>query len=161
MPASPELLATYAPVAQVAVLYAVLYRNDPLRFLHRSREMDGLRTWTAVLQQLGILEGPVKAGREIKTDVIQALELVLPTALLSALSPLLFLPLLDAAFPFLLRFGTAPLFLLQFVPASYFLVLLQHNYLGPLPIHRHRTTLPLPRMSSMVRCLGRKEAERG
>jgi hypothetical protein len=123
------------------------------------KEKTGVKAWGEAFEQLGLVgHGGVKQPPDPRARKF-VLEMVLPTALLSTLCPELFLPVILSLVPALAGVQGPVLFLLQFIPASYFLAFLQRNYLGPLPIHRHRTTLPLPRMSSMVRCLREKEVE--
>jgi hypothetical protein len=153
-------IGLYTPLFQILVLYALLYRHELSRLAHPLKERAGMKAWADALEQVGLAR---QDEMEEQTYLIVArkylLETILPTALLAALCPELFQPAIVALVPPIARVQGPLLFLLQFVPASYFLALLQRNYLGPLPIHRHRTTLPLPRMSSMVRCLGEKERE--
>ncbi len=157
--ASTTDLFLYTPLAQFLLLYALLYRHEPSRLAHPLKEKTGMKAWTETLVQVGLVK-----QREVKESLDtrarkHVLEIILPTALLATLCPALFLPVILALVPALTGVQGLLLFLLQFIPASYFLAFLHRNYLGPLPIHRHRTTLPLPRMSSMVRCLGKKERE--
>lgn len=153
-----ETLLLYTPLVQFLILYGLLYRHEPSRLAHPLKEKAGIGAWVEAFELLGLAKqgGNVRTGPRVRKYV---LEMVLPTALLATLSPELFMPLILA----LIRvpagaFGPL-LFLLQFIPASYFTIFLHKNYLGPRPIHRHRTTLPFPRMSSIVRCLGKKETE--
>jgi hypothetical protein len=153
-----EVLLLYTPPAQFFILYGLLYRHEPSRFAHPLKEKTDISAWVEVLERLGL----AKQGEKVRSSLRvkkYLLEMVLPTALLATLGPELLMPLILA----LVRvpagaFGPL-LFLLQFIPASYFMIFLQRNYLGPRPIHRHRTTMPFPRMSSMVRCLGKKGME--
>jgi hypothetical protein len=157
---SPTEALLYTPLVQFLALYGVLYRHEPSRLAHPLKEKTGVEAWGEAFEQLGLVShdevehSPDPRARKF------VLEMVLPTALLSTLCPELFLQVILVLLPAAEAAWGPLLFLLQFIPASYFLAFLQRNYLGPLPIHRHRTTLPLPRMSSMVRCLGEKERER-
>ena len=148
----------YTPLVQFLMLYALLYRHEPSRIAHPLKEKTGLKAWTQALMQVGLM----KPETEVPTDTRmrkRVFGMILLTALLAALCPVFFLPAVLALIPALAGFKGLALFLLQFIPASYFLARLRRNYLGPIPIHRHRSTMPLPRMSSMVRCLGEKEGE--
>ena len=132
----------YTPLLQLLVLYAILYRHELSRLAHPLKERTGTEAWADALQQLTLRAGELKKVPSSAADpraMKCLLKVVTPAALLGALCPLLFL--------------------LQFIPAAYFIVLLGRDYLGPPPIHHHRTTLPLPRMSSMVRWLGEKGKE--
>ena len=147
----------YTPLLQLLVLYAILYRHELSRLAHPLKERTGTEAWADALQQLALRAGELKkvpssaaAPRAMKC----LLKVVTPAALLGALCPELFLPAILALVPALSIVKDSLLFLLQFIPAAYFIAFLRRDYLGPPPIHRHRTTLPLPRMSSMVRCLG-------
>ncbi|MGD0396004.1 MAG: hypothetical protein ABSB26_03735 [Nitrososphaerales archaeon] len=154
----PEILVMYTPLVQFFMLYALLYRHEPSRLAHPLKEKTGMKAWAEALVQVGLVKQGVEGPSDTRTRKF-VLELILPTALLAALCPELFLPVTLSLVPALTGLKGLVLFLLQFIPASYFLALLRRNYLGPLPIHRNRTTLPLPRMSSMIRCLGEKESE--
>jgi len=158
MSMSPADALLYTPLVQFLMIYALLYRHEPSRLAHPLKEKTGLKAWAQALVQVGLVkqEAEVPQDTRVRRHV---LELILPTALLAALCPELFLPVTLSLVPALTGLKGLVLFLLQFIPASYFLALLRRNYLGPLPIHRNRTTLPLPRMSSMIRCLGEKESE--
>jgi hypothetical protein len=156
MSAAEPLLFT--PLVQFLVLYALVYRHEPSRLAHPLKEKTGARAWAQALAQIGL----VKPGMEVPPDTRtrkRVFEMILLTALLTALCPVFFLPAVLALIPALAGFKDLALFLLQFIPASFFLACLRLIYLGPLPIHRHRSTLPLPRASSMVRCLGEKKEE--
>ena len=154
-PAEPLL---FTPLVQFLALYALLYRHEPSRLAHPLKEKTGMKAWAQALAQVGLVKPETEVPPDTKTRN-RVFEMILLTALLSALCPVFFLPAVLALIPALAGFKDLVLFLLQFIPASYFLAGLRRNYLGPLPIHRHRSTLPLPRMSSMVRCLGEKEGE--
>jgi len=151
-------LLLFTPLVQFFALYALIYRHEPSRLTHPLKEKTGVRAWAQALAQVGL----VKPGMEVPPDTRtrkRVFEMILLTALLSALCPVFFQPAALALIPALARFKDLALFLLQFIPASCFLACLRRIYLGPLPVYRHRSTLPLPRASSMVRCLGEKEGE--
>ncbi len=154
-PAEPLL---FTPLVQFLVLYASLYRHEPSRLAHPLKEKTGVRAWAQALAQVGLVKPETEAPPDTRTRK-RVFGMILLTALLSALCPVFFLPAIMALIPALAGFKDLALFLLQFMPASYFLACLRRNYLGPLPIHRHRSTMPLPRMSSMVRSLGEKEGD--
>jgi hypothetical protein len=165
-PTFSEVLTLYTPAVQIGVLYLFLYRHDLLRFLHPLKEKRGPNAWAETFLQLGVLKErealkltDIEGAERNKGKVAFALKLVLPSAFLWFLSIWLFLPVLGSALPSLSRFGPSLLLLLQFIPAAYLLAFLRQNYLGPLPIPPHRSTLPLPRMSSMVKWLGENEEE--
>lgn len=151
-------LLLYTPVLQFFAIYTLLYRREPSRLAHPLRQKTGMRAWAKALTEVGLVKQDVKVPPD--TGMMKdALEMMLLPALLAALCPEFFLPAVLALIPALAGFKGLVLFLLQFVPALCFLTLLVRNYLGPLPIHRNKSTLPLPRMSSMVRCLGEKAGE--
>jgi hypothetical protein len=154
----PAEALLYTPLVQFPLLYALLYRHEPSRLVHPQKEKTGMKAWAQALVQAGLVKQEVKVPPDTSGRK-RVLEMIVPTALFAALCPELFLPVILALVPALTGLKGLVLFLLQFIPATYFLVFLQRKYLGPLPIHRNRTTLPLPRMSSMVRCLGEKESE--
>ena len=149
----------YTPLLQLLVLYTILYRHELSRLAHPLKEGTDREAWADALRQLAL----PRAG-ELKKAPSDAdpramkyfLKVVIPAAILGALCPELFLPAILALVPVLSIVKGPLLFLLQFTPATYFFAFLRLDYLGPPPIHRHSTTLPLPRMSSMVRCLGEK-----
>jgi hypothetical protein len=153
-----DVLLLYTPLVQFFILYGLLYRHELSRLAHPLKEKTDLGAWVEVFERLNLAEfgKKVQSGQWVKKYL---LEMVLPAALLATLGPELFLPLILA----LVRVPTGALgpllFLLQFIPAFYVMIFLYRHYLGPRPIHRHRSTLPFPRMSSMVRCLGKKETQ--
>lgn len=153
-----EVLLLYTPLVQFLILYGLLYRHELSRLAHPLQEKMDLRAWIEVFERLDLAKKneKVQFGPRVREYL---LEMVLPTALLAALGPELFLPLVLALVRVPAGALSPLLFLLQFIPALYFMIFLYRNYLGPRPIHRHRSTLPFPRMSSMVRCLGRKETQ--
>jgi hypothetical protein len=158
MSMSPAEALLYTPLVQFLMLYALLYRHEPSRLAHPLKEKTGTKAWAQAFAQVGLVKQEVEVPPDqgVRKHV---LEMILPTALLATLCPDFFLPVILALVPALTGVQGLVLFLLQFIPASYFLALLQRDYLGPFPIHRNRNTLPLLRMSSMVRCLGEKERE--
>ena len=158
MSMSPADALLYTPLVQFLMIYALLYRHEPSRLAHPLKEKTGMKAWHEALVQVGLVKQEVEVPPDTRVKR-HVLEMILPTALLAALCPEFFLPVVLALVPALTGVQGPMLFLLQFIPATYFLALLRRNYLGPLPIHRNRSTLPLPRMSSMVRCLGEKESE--
>jgi len=147
----------YTPLLQLLVLYAIFYRHELSRLAHPLKERTGTEAWADALQQLALARpGELKNVPSSSDPKVMKylIKVVTPAALLGALCPELFLPAILALVPALSIVKGPLLFLLQFIPAAYFIVFLRLDYLGPPPIHRHTTTLPLPRMSSMVRCLG-------
>ncbi len=155
---SPAEALLYTPLVQFFMLYTLLYRHEPSRLAHPLKEKTGMKAWAQALAQVGLVKQEVEVPPDTRVRK-RVLGMILPTVMLATLCPESFLPVVLALVPALAGFKGLVLFLLQFIPASYFLALLRRNYLGPLPIHRNRTTLPLPRASSMVRCLGEKEGE--
>jgi len=153
-----EILLLYTPLVQFFILYGLLYRHELSRLVHPLKERTGVSAWVEAFERLGLAKQHENAqsGPRVRKYV---LEMVLPAGLLATLGPELFMPLILALVPVPAAALGPMLFLLQFIPASYVTVFLCRNYFGPLPIHRHRTTLPFPRMSSMARCLGKKEME--
>jgi len=153
-----DVVLLYTPIVQFFILYGLLYRHELSRLAHPLKEKTNLGAWVEVFERLGLAKQNEKAHSGLRVREY-LLEMVLPAALLATLGPELFLPLILA----LVRVPTGALgpllFLLQFIPALYFMIFLCRHYLGPRPVHRHRSTLPFPRMSSMVRCVGRKEAQ--
>ncbi len=149
----------YTPLLQLLVLYAIFYRHELSRLAHPLKERTGTAAWADALQQLALPRpGELKMMPSAADPraMKYLLRVVAPAALLGALCPELFLPAILALVPALSIVKGPLLFLLQFIPAAYFIAFLRLDYLGPIPIPRHRATLPLPRMSSMVRCLGEK-----
>jgi hypothetical protein len=156
---SPAEVLLYTPLVQFLMLYGVLYRHELSRLVHPLKEKTGVKAWGEAFEKLGLVDhDEVEYPHDPRARKF-VLEMVLPTALLSTLCPELFLQVILVLVPASEGAWGPLLFLLQFIPAAYFLAFLHRNYLGPLPIHRHRTTLPLPRMSSMVRCLREKKGE--
>ena len=151
----------YTPLLQLLVLYSIFYRHELSRLAHPLNERTGTAAWADVLQQLALPRpGELKKMPSADPRAMKyLLRVVTPAALLGALCTELFLPAILALVPALSIVKSPLLFLLQFIPAAYFIVFLRRDYLGPPPIHRHTTTLPLPRMSSMVRCLGEEGKE--
>jgi len=153
-----EALLLYAPPVQFFILYGLFFRHELSRLAHPLKEKTDLAVWVEAFESLGLAKQLARgsSGPRVRKYL---LEMVLPTALLSTLGPELFMPLILA----LVRVPAGALgpllFLLQFIPASYLIAFLYRHYLGPRPIHRHRSTLPFPRMSSMVRCMGKKETQ--
>lgn len=153
---SPAEALLYTPLVQFLMLYALLYRHEPSRLAHPLKEKRGVKAWVEVLSRVGLVKQEVKVQPHTRRRR-RVLAMILPTVLLAMLCPVFFLPAALTLVPALTGLKDLVLFLLQYIPASYFLALLKRDYLGPIPIDRHRSTLPLPRTSSMVRCLGKKE----
>src|SRR2546426_10485759 len=152
----------YTPLLQLLVLYAIFYRHELSRPAHPLKERTGTEVWADAFQQLALARpGELKKvpSAADPRPMKYLLKVVTPAALLGALCPGLFLPAILALVPTLSNVRGPLLFLLQFIPAAYFIAFLRRDYLGPPPIHRHTTSLPLPRVSSMVRCLGEKGKE--
>jgi len=152
----------YTPVLQLLVLYAIFYRHELSRLAHPLKERTGTEAWADALQQLALAR-PGELKKVPSAADPRAMKylhkVVTPAAVLGALCPELLLPAILALVPALSIVEGPLLFLLQFIPAPYSIVFLRRDYLWPPPLHRHRTTLPLPRMSSMVRWLGEKGKE--
>lgn len=79
--------------------------------------------------------------------------LLMPTAMLSLLSAYLLAPLLLEMIPLLDRFESPLLFFIQLIPSTYFLLLAERDYLGPLPVGSERHILPPKQGSSLIRHL--------
>lgn len=149
-----SMIALYTPVVQVVSLYAYYYRGEPPRILHPLREKTALRAWIDVLTQLGLIKERLETNENGKREMAgSVIKLLMPTALLSLLSTDLLAPLLFEMFPLLARFESVLFFFIQFIPAAYFFIIAQRDYLGPTPLEPLRHILPPKHRSSLIRHL--------
>jgi hypothetical protein len=128
-----SIVTLHTPVIQAALLYAYYYRGEPLRILHPLREKTSRNAWIDVLTQLGLVKEKVKKTHQNRKRELAGslIALMMPTTLLSLLSADLLGPFLLEIFPLLTKFESVLLFLIQLIPAAYFFILVQKNYLGP------------------------------
>lgn len=149
------IVALYTPLFQALGLYFFLYRGDLLRFRHPLREKRGLAAWVDVLTQLGLIKEKidVSGGRRKMVASRLVSRLLMPTAMLSLLSAYLLAPLLLEMIPLLARFESPLLFFIQLIPSTYFLLMSERDYLGPLPLGSERHILPPKHRSSLIRHL--------
>lgn len=146
------LFFLYTPIPQFFILYFLFYRHELSRIVRPVREKGDFKTFVNAFVRVGLVDDSI----DVKSDrpLLRYLErLFAVTAAVSLFCSLLLWPALMVSYSVLTRFGLELLFLLQFAPASYSLVYLRKNYLGPVPLHRLRSIISPVRQSSLVRHL--------